>query len=557
MRRVIISGGGTGGHIYPAITIARAIADIEPTEFLYVGSKIGLENTLIPKEGLPFVTLDVRGLERKISVRNLVTLGKTAGSLIKAEGIIRKFKPDVVIGTGGFVCGPVLLAASLSGVPTLIQEQNVIPGVTNTILSRFVNRVALGYEEAAARFKRKDILVYTGNPVRKDILTVTREEGRKALGLDPDKFTLLVAGGSRGARSINTAMIEVHKYFRNDEHIQILHVTGDHEYDRVVKQLPGIECRGRYGKGSRIIPYLHHMPEALAACDLAVYRAGAVGLAELTVRGVPSILIPYPYAAEDHQRYNAQALVMCGAAKMILDKMLTGRELLEEIIHLKDDPKALAAMAQASRSMGKPQAAHDIAELALGLDPDKFTLLVAGGSRGARSINTAMIEVHKYFRNDEHIQILHVTGDHEYDRVVKQLPGIECRGRYGKGSRIIPYLHHMPEALAACDLAVYRAGAVGLAELTVRGVPSILIPYPYAAEDHQRYNAQALVMCGAAKMILDKMLTGRELLEEIIHLKDDPKALAAMAQASRSMGKPQAAHDIAELALSIARKRRR
>ena len=204
-------------------------------------------------------------------------------------------------------------------------------------------------------------------PVRKDILTVTREEGRKALGLDPDKFTLLVAGGSRGARSINTAMIEVHKYFRNDDHIQILHVTGDHEYDRVVKQLPGIECRGRYGKGSRIIPYLHHMPDALAACDLAVYRAGAVGLAELTVRGVPSILIPYPYAAEDHQRYNAQALVMCGAAKMILDKMLTGRELLEEIIHLKDDPKALAAMAKASRSMGKPQAAHDIAELALSI----------------------------------------------------------------------------------------------------------------------------------------------------------------------------------------------
>ena len=247
MRRVIISGGGTGGHIYPAITIARAIADIEPTEFLYVGSKIGLENTLIPKEGLPFVTLDVRGLERKISVRNLVTLGKTAGSLIKAEGIIRKFKPDVVIGTGGFVCGPVLLAASLSGVPTLIQEQNVIPGVTNTILSRFVNRVALGYEEAAARFKRKDILVYTGNPVRKDILTVTREEGRKALGLDPDKFTLLVAGGSRGARSINTAMIEVHKYFRNDEHIQILHVTGavdPHSLSVRSRRPPALQCPG-------------------------------------------------------------------------------------------------------------------------------------------------------------------------------------------------------------------------------------------------------------------------------------------------------------------------
>ncbi len=367
MRRVIISGGGTGGHIYPAITIARAIADIEPTEFLYVGSKIGLENTLIPNEGIPFVTIDVRGLERKISFRNLVTLGKTAGSLIKAEHIIHKFKPDVVIGTGGFVCGPVLLAASLSGIPTLVQEQNVIPGVTNTILSRFVKCVALGYEEAAERFKRKDILVYTGNPVRKDILTGTKDHGRALLGLDPDKFTLLVAGGSRGARSINNAMIEVHRYFRDSKDIQILHVTGDHEYDRIVGQLEGIDGKGRYGEGSHIIPYLHHMPEALAAADLAVYRAGAVGLAELTVRGLPAILIPYPYAAEDHQRYNAQALVMCGAAKMILDKMLTGRELLEEIVHLKNDPEALKRMAQASKSKGRPQAAHDIAELALSI----------------------------------------------------------------------------------------------------------------------------------------------------------------------------------------------
>lgn len=367
MRRVIISGGGTGGHIYPAITIARAIADIEPTEFLYVGSKIGLENTLIPNEGIPFVTIDVRGLERKISFRNLVTLGKTAGSLLRAEQIIHKFKPDVVIGTGGFVCGPVLLAASLSGIPTLVQEQNVIPGVTNTILSRFVKCVALGYEEAAERFKRKDILVYTGNPVRKDILTGTRDHGRALLGLDPDKFTLLVAGGSRGARSINNAMIEVHRYFRNSRDIQILHVTGDHEYDRVVGQLEGIDGKGRYGEGSHIIPYLHHMPEALAAADLAVYRAGAVGLAELTVRGLPAILIPYPYAAEDHQRYNAQALVMCGAAKMILDKMLTGRELLEEIVHLKNDPEALKRMARASKSKGRPQAAHDIAELALSI----------------------------------------------------------------------------------------------------------------------------------------------------------------------------------------------
>jgi UDP-N-acetylglucosamine--N-acetylmuramyl-(pentapeptide) pyrophosphoryl-undecaprenol N-acetylglucosamine transferase len=370
MRRVIISGGGTGGHIYPAITIARSIADIELTEFLYVGSKVGLENTLIPKEGLPFVTLDVRGLERKISIRNMVTLKKTVGSMVQARWLLHKFKPQVVIGTGGFVCGPVLLAASLSGIPTLIQEQNVIPGITNTILSKFVDVVALGYEEASGRFNQKTRLVVTGNPVRKDILTVSKKTGRAFLGLDSGKFTILVAGGSRGARTINTAMVEAHRYFKDDPDMQILHVTGNAEYEHVVEQLPGISEKGKYGLGSYIIPYLHHMPEALAAADLAVYRAGAVGLAELTVRGLPSILIPYPYAAEDHQRYNAQALVMCGAAKMILDKMLTGRELIEEIVHLKNDPVALKRMAEASKSLGKPKAADDIAKLALSIARD-------------------------------------------------------------------------------------------------------------------------------------------------------------------------------------------
>ncbi|KXB92788.1 undecaprenyldiphospho-muramoylpentapeptide beta-N-acetylglucosaminyltransferase [Megasphaera hutchinsoni] len=365
MRRVIISGGGTGGHIYPAITIARAIAELEKTEFLYVGSRQGLENTLIPKENIPFVTLDVRGLERKISWKNVVTLGRTGKSVIQAMHIIHQFKPNVVIGTGGFVCGPVLLAASMRKIPTLIQEQNVIPGVTNTILSRFVSCIALGYEAAAERFSHKDRLIYTGNPVRKEVLTVTKEQGRAALSLKKDTFTLLIAGGSRGARSINTAALMVHEYFKDMDDIQIIHVTGEGEYQRVVQALAEVDEKGRYGRGSLIIPYLHQMPEALAAADLVVYRAGAVGLAEVTVRGVPSILIPYPYAAEDHQRYNALELVKQGAAKMILDKMLTGKELLDEVLRLKENTNALLAMAKASKALGKPQAAHDIAQLAL------------------------------------------------------------------------------------------------------------------------------------------------------------------------------------------------
>ncbi len=326
-----------------------------------------MENTLIPKQGYDFVTLDVRGLERRLSVRNLVTAGKTAASLFQAERIIRRFKPHVVIGTGGFVCGPVLMAAALSGIPTMIQEQNVIPGVTNTILAKVVNKIALGYEEAAERFKQKNKLVFTGNPVRQDIMTVSRQEGLAFLGFDPNKFTLVIAGGSRGARSINTAMLTVHKYFKNEDDIQILHITGDHEYDRVMKQLDGVNGQGFYGKGSRIVPYSHHMPSVLAAADLVVYRAGAVGLAELAARGIPSILVPYPYAAEDHQRYNAQAFVMNGAARMILDKLLTGSDLLDEIIYLKENRPLLQRMATASLAMGRSDAASVIADIALDL----------------------------------------------------------------------------------------------------------------------------------------------------------------------------------------------
>lgn len=371
MRRVIISGGGTGGHIYPAITIVKAMAQLEPAEFLYVGTKDGLESTLIPKEGIPFATLDICGLDRQLTLRNFITLGKTVTSMIKAKIILHRFKPDVVIGTGGYVCGPMLMAASISGIPTLIQEQNVIPGITNTILSRFVTVVALGYEEATSRFGKKAKLVTTGNPVRADVLTATREQGQQVLHLKPGIFTVLVAGGSRGARSINMAMVEVHRRFKEDQNIQILHVTGDKEYDRVVNKLDGITTAGHYGVGSYIIPYLHEMPKALAAADLAVFRAGAVGLAELTVRGVPSILVPYPHAAEDHQTYNAQALVRSGAAKMIVDNLLTGKELVEEIEHLRADTTTLQRMSIASKALGKPEAAYDIAKLAFSIATGK------------------------------------------------------------------------------------------------------------------------------------------------------------------------------------------
>lgn len=364
MKRIIISGGGTGGHIYPAITIYRELKKLVDAEFLYVGTSEGLEATIVPREGIPFVTLPVQGLQRKLSMDTFVTLGKSVTSLWKAQSIISDFKPHVVIGTGGYVCGPVLMAAAMRGIPTLVQEQNVIPGITNKLLSRFADIVAVGYEEAVPYFSKAKRVVYTGNPVRSDVIGVSREEGRQHFSLGDHDFMVLVAGGSRGARSINNAMLDVHNYFKDRAGLKIVHATGEGEYRRICDALHVAEGN-EYSSSSHIVPYLHDMPIAISAADLAIFRSGAIGLAELSVRGIPSILIPYPYAAEDHQTFNAQAFVNAGAAHMIVDKLLTGKELIDEIEFFLTQKESLERMKQGALSLGKPQAALDIAKLAL------------------------------------------------------------------------------------------------------------------------------------------------------------------------------------------------
>ncbi len=366
--KVIISGGGTGGHIYPALTIARAINDIQPADILFVGTGQGLEADIVPKEGFPFATVDAGGLERRLTLGNVRALFRTVAGLLESFVLVRRFRPDIVIGTGGYVCGPVLLAASLLGIPALIQEQNVIPGVTNRILARFVAKIAAGYDEAAQNFgANRDKVVVTGNPVRREVITAARAESLAALGLAPDKLTVLVAGGSRGARSINTAMADVHARFAGRPDIQILHATGSGEYNNIVGLLGqrGIDP-AKTGNIS-IVPYLYNMPQALAAADLAIFRAGAIGLAELTVRGIPAVLIPYPYAAENHQEFNARVLEARGAAVVIRDADLSGGLLADTLETLLGDPARLQAMAAASRQLGRPEAAEAIAALAIDL----------------------------------------------------------------------------------------------------------------------------------------------------------------------------------------------
>ena len=364
--RIIMSGGGTGGHIYPAITIIRAIQKkVQSCEVLFIGTQEGLESDIIPKEGFKLSTIDVRGFERRLSVHNVLTIVKTIGSVWQAREIILKFKPDIVIGTGGYVCGPVLLAASLMGIPTMIQEQNVIPGITNKILARFVDKIAVGYAEAKANFSYKEKVFVSGNPIRSEVILATRDESITALDLDPAKRTILISGGSRGARSINQAMLQVHQQFAGRQDIQLLHVTGQSEYNGIVGKLKQC-CIDTVKAGNIIIkPYLYNMPQALAAADIAVFRAGAVGLAELTARGIPSILVPYPFAAENHQEFNARVMEKQGAAVVIRDAELNGARLVEVLTELVSSPQKLAAMAAASKNIGCPEAAERIAQMAL------------------------------------------------------------------------------------------------------------------------------------------------------------------------------------------------
>lgn len=366
--RVIMSGGGTGGHIYPAITIIRAIQQqAKSCEILFIGTKEGLEADIIPKEGFDFKTIDVRGFERRLSFKNIQTIIKTVSSVWQSKKIISEFKPDIVIGTGGYVCGPVLLAASMMGIPTMIQEQNVIPGITNKILSRFVNKIAVGYAEASKNFSNQSKVFVSGNPIRPEVLSATREAGIIEFGLDPAKRTVLISGGSRGARSINKAMLQVHQQFAGREDIQLLHVTGQSEYNSIVENLQ--QCSIDIPKTGNIIikPYLYNMPQALAVADIAIFRAGAVGLAELTARGIPAIIIPYPYAAENHQEFNARVMEDHGAAVVIRDAELNGSKLITAIHELVSNPQKLNEMAIASRRIGCPEAAEVIAKTALAM----------------------------------------------------------------------------------------------------------------------------------------------------------------------------------------------
>ncbi|OPY57708.1 MAG: UDP-N-acetylglucosamine--N-acetylmuramyl-(pentapeptide) pyrophosphoryl-undecaprenol N-acetylglucosamine transferase [Pelotomaculum sp. PtaU1.Bin035] len=359
--RFVVAGGGTGGHIYPALAIAHGLKERYPgAEILYIGTARGMEADIVANEGLPFKGIAAAGLKRKLSLRNLPVLWQAGRGLLQAYGIIRDWQPDVVIGTGGYVCGPVVLAAALIRIPTLIHEQNAFPGVTNRILSRFVKRVAVTFADSIKYFPYREKVRLTGLPVRPEILAADRETGLKKMGLSGDKFLLFSFGGSRGARTINEAIVAVIKMFAGDTRLNILHVTGNAGHEEFLDRCAAAGIKLDRAGNVTIMSYIYNMQDALAAADLVIGRSGAATLAELTALGIPSILIPYPFASENHQEFNARAMEKEKAALVVLDHELSGDMLCRKVAELLNDRGRLAVMGAASKRMGKNRALEDI-----------------------------------------------------------------------------------------------------------------------------------------------------------------------------------------------------
>lgn len=364
--RVILTGGGTGGHIYPAVAIGQAIRQEWPAaEILYIGTKQGLENKIVPEAGFPLTLIEVEGWQRKFSLQAVKAGWKALRAFGVARKIMRGFAPQLVIGTGGYVCLPVVWAASRLGITTLLHEQNALPGLTNRLLASQVEQILLTFAAAKQYFPAKvqDRLQVTGLPVRPAILEMERQAGLDYFGLSPEKLTLVAVGGSRGAKTINQAMLSVCRKYAGDPRVQIIHLTGQSGYIEFIEALQAAGINWNNIGNIIIKPYLHEMEYVLACADLCVARCGAAFLAEMTVKGIPGILVPYPYAAENHQEYNARALVDQGAAELILDRDLTGDSLLAQVEQLLFQTEKRQEMARNSLRAGRPEAMKNIKKI--------------------------------------------------------------------------------------------------------------------------------------------------------------------------------------------------
>lgn len=343
MMKVIMTGGGTGGHIYPAIAIADEIKRRFPdAEILFVGAKRGLEKTLVPDNGYPIRLIPVQGFNRKKPLKNIEVMKDLKQGNKLSRQILKEFQPDVVIGTGGYASAPIVRMAQKMKIPTYIHEQNAFPGVTNKMLEKHVEKVFLGFEEGSAYFKHPEKHVTVGNPVRKSFFEMDRAQARKELGFRKHDFVLLAFGGSQGAGRINQAMLGVMEAFQDQKDMKICLATGKFYYDAICGEMK--EKNITTGSNIKIMEYITDMNRYLAAADLVISRSGAITVAEVTVCGRAAIFIPSPHVTGNHQYFNAKAVSEKGGAIVIEEKDLDQQKLVAQIQQLKNDPAILEDM---------------------------------------------------------------------------------------------------------------------------------------------------------------------------------------------------------------------
>lgn len=361
--KILLAGGGTAGHINPALAIASYIKEKEPqTEILFIGNKDGMEQTLVPKAGFPIKSIVISGFKRNFKpqsvVHNVKTVGRMFTSSAKAKKLIADFNPDICIGTGGYVSGPVVRTAANMGIPCVIHEQNAFPGVTTKMLSKKVNKVMLAVEDAKNHLDSSVDFVVTGNPIREQILRVDKAQARKELGLD-ERPVVLSFGGSLGARCINEAVAGLVVRSAKDQKYQHIHAYGQQGtwFPQKVKE-KGVDIKDYSNLDVR--QYIDNMPTCLAACDVVVSRAGAITLSEIQAKGKPAVLIPSPYVAENHQYHNAMALVNKKAASIIEEKELNDEKLIKAVDDMLSDKMLLEEYSNNAKKMAITDASERI-----------------------------------------------------------------------------------------------------------------------------------------------------------------------------------------------------
>jgi UDP-N-acetylglucosamine--N-acetylmuramyl-(pentapeptide) pyrophosphoryl-undecaprenol N-acetylglucosamine transferase len=353
--RCVIAGGGTGGHLFPGMAIADAFVEREKgNEVLFIGTEKGIEAKVLAGGKFPLRTIQAKPIQGKSLMEKVKAIWSLPVAISEACTILKEFQPQLVLGVGGYASGPTLLAASLLGMKRAIQEQNVMPGMTNRILKWFSQRIFVSFEEAKKYFPEKRTLV-TGNPIRKEFFATLRED--KEAGKKKDRFTLLIFGGSAGAHRINRAMIEALSTLQGmKSYLKIIHQTGKEDLDFVSEEYR------RKGFEALVKPFFEDLALYYQISDLVICRSGASTVAELAVCGKAALLIPYPYAAHQHQWMNAKKLVDRGAAKMILDQELNGRIIAQTILHFHDHPEERARMEEAIQRLARPRAAEEIVD---------------------------------------------------------------------------------------------------------------------------------------------------------------------------------------------------